>query len=955
MKQINHTLFITFFLMFLLLATSAHAVGPFVDNGDGTVSDEVTGLMWQQTDDGVTRTWEDACQACEELELAGYNDWRVPSVEELKSIVDYSKYDPSISDGIFNNVKSSYYWSGSTYADGTDGAWRVVFGYGGVGNYGKTIGSFVRCVRSGSYWSFDPLDYLVIKNDNIVEDTQKELEWQREDDGVERTWEVACQYCEDLVLDGHSDWRIPDVEELSSIVDYTRYNPSIPANIFNNVKTINYWSGSTRASNTDFAWLVHFYHGNVGYASKPYDKYVRCVRSGSSGSFDPLTFSILASEEEGYAPLVVSFSCTVSSGSSPYEYEWDFGDGSAASSQQNPVHTYDVSGVYAVICKVTDSAGEELSKSVAVEVLEREELAVTLQVSPSSGKTGQEFSFSCTAVSGNPPYTYLWDFGDDSAASSQQNPSHIFDVADYYSVLCTVNDTTGQRCTETILIDVQQSQELVIAPLEATLTSGVAPLLTTFFCEVTSGNPPYTYSWNFGDGTQAVSQESPEHTFHSPGTFTVRCTVTDAVGQTASGTIAIETSEKTSKAIIIAGGGPYEENAIWEDTVTCVQIAYRALRNQGYEEENIYFISPDNGIDIDGDGDLDVDAYATLDEVYNAVTYWSVFSNPPDELLIYMTDHGGVGKFMLNEDQEWLYARDLDLWLDTIQRNMDVDVILVYDACYSGSFIQYMTPPPGKLRILITSSGPDEAASFADDTLYSFSYQFWAKIIQSGSLYNGFTSGTTQMCGRQTPQIEANWILQDGSNIVPNEKEDKSIASTVRLGKGYGLAAVPPVIGEMPDTMTLDGSESARLWAGSIITASGGLDRVWAMVIPPDAYSGSADVPVTGLPVVELLDGDSDGVYDALYDGFGKTGTYEVNFFAMYTVMSGDLEVEVISDPVMTTVIQTGSGTLNIDTPDKYVTMTNDGAVCRVPSGYVYHVYGCQGTNSVVIESGAGA
>ncbi|WP_186441046.1 DUF1566 domain-containing protein [Desulfamplus magnetovallimortis] len=780
----------------------------------------------------------------------------------MKSIVDYTSYDPSISNEIFNNIKNNWYWSGSADANIPVYAWFVGFTSGNVGSYSTEYDLYVRCVRSESYWSFYPLDYLIIKNDNIIEDNQKELEWQREDDGVKRTWEAACQYCENLVLDGHSDWRIPDVEELSSIVDYTIYNPSISNEIFNNVKSSYYWSGSKHAYLTSYAWYVHFLGGRVEGNAKSKSYYVRCVRSGST------SFSISASEEYGYVPLLVSFSCTVSSGSSPYEYEWDFGDG--------------------------------------------------------------------------------------SEASIQQNPSHVFNVAGYYSVLCTVTDSSGQRFTETINIDVQQSQELVLEPLEATLTSGVAPLLTTFFCEVASGNPPYTYSWNFGDGTQAVSQERPEHIFQSQGIFTVRCTVTDAAGQRASGTISIETSEKTSKAIIIAGGGAYETNAIWEDTVTCVQIAYRALRNQGFEEEKIYFISPDNEIDIDGDGDFDVDAYATLDEVYNAVTFWTVSSNPPDELLIYMTDHGGVGKFMLNEDQEWLYASDLDLWLDTIQKNMDVDVILVYDACYSGSFIQYMTPPPGKLRILITSSGPDEPASFADDTLYSFSYPFWVRIIQSGSLYNGFTSGTTQMCGRQIPQIEANWILQDGLNIVPNEKDDKEIANTIRLGKGYALAAVPPVIEDVPETIALDGRDSARLWAGSIITASGELDRVWAMVIPPDAYSGSADVPVTGLPVVELRDGDSDGVYEALYDGFGKKGIYEVNFFAMYKVMSGDLEVEVISDPVMTTVIQTGSGTLNIDTPDKYVSMTNDAAVCRVPSGYVYHVYGCQGSNSVVIESGSG-
>lgn len=62
-----------------------------VDNGDGTITDEATGLMWQQADDGTARNWQDSLAYAEGLELAGYSDWRLPNTKELQSIVDYSR------------------------------------------------------------------------------------------------------------------------------------------------------------------------------------------------------------------------------------------------------------------------------------------------------------------------------------------------------------------------------------------------------------------------------------------------------------------------------------------------------------------------------------------------------------------------------------------------------------------------------------------------------------------------------------------------------------------------------------------------------------------------------------------------------------------------------------------------------------------------------------------------
>jgi len=119
----------------------------FTDNGDGTVSDNSTGLMWQQQDDGALRNWESALGYCEDLTLAGHTDWRLPDIKELRSIVDNTRYSPAIDLTYFPNTKLSWYWSSSTYASSSNVAWGVYFGNGYVGDYYKAYTFYVRCVR----------------------------------------------------------------------------------------------------------------------------------------------------------------------------------------------------------------------------------------------------------------------------------------------------------------------------------------------------------------------------------------------------------------------------------------------------------------------------------------------------------------------------------------------------------------------------------------------------------------------------------------------------------------------------------------------------------------------------------------------------------------------------------------------------------------------------------------
>ena len=79
------------------------------------------------------------------------------------------------------------------------------------------------------------------------------------------------------------NWRVPTIEELTFIIDYTKYNPST---LLPGMKASSYWSSTTYAYGTIFAWGVGFGIGGVGYGDKGYGYYVRCVRGGQSGLFN---------------------------------------------------------------------------------------------------------------------------------------------------------------------------------------------------------------------------------------------------------------------------------------------------------------------------------------------------------------------------------------------------------------------------------------------------------------------------------------------------------------------------------------------------------------------------------------------------------------------------------------------------------------------------------------------
>ncbi|MAG63454.1 hypothetical protein CMO84_08030 [Candidatus Woesearchaeota archaeon] len=219
----------------------------YLDNGDGTVSDLNTGLMWQQSPDFDTkRSWSACATYADALVLAGHSDWRLPTVKELYSLIDFrgsSTANPAVP-----YIDTTYFafeypdpssgdrpidvqfWSSTAYVgttmNGDATAFGVNFADGRIKGYpsgtlpnGTQFERYVRCVRGTTTYG---VNNFVDNGDGTITDVATNLMWAKSDSTTPLDWEAALAYAENSTLAGATDWRLPNVKELQSIVDYTR-------------------------------------------------------------------------------------------------------------------------------------------------------------------------------------------------------------------------------------------------------------------------------------------------------------------------------------------------------------------------------------------------------------------------------------------------------------------------------------------------------------------------------------------------------------------------------------------------------------------------------------------------------------------------------------------------------------------------------------------------------------
>ena len=263
----------------------------------------------------TTYSTEDFINALNSSHFGGYTDWRLPSVNELKSIVNYGIPDslPAITKEYFPNTQASVYWSSDTYPyyiAYPDSSWFVYFFDGSNGYSSKSQRGYVRAVRGGQLSSAAP---YTDNGDGTVTDTSTGLMWQQSASTDEMIWEDALSYCVNLKFAGYTDWRMPTIKELCSLVEYsTTYSGlTINTTFFLNTQSFGYWTSTTNTSDPADAWSLNFYNGYDNYNYKDNSYFIRAVRGGQSGAANSPVISVSpliqnVNNDAGTTPFSVS-------------------------------------------------------------------------------------------------------------------------------------------------------------------------------------------------------------------------------------------------------------------------------------------------------------------------------------------------------------------------------------------------------------------------------------------------------------------------------------------------------------------------------------------------------------------------------------------------------------------------------------------------------------------------
>ncbi len=231
--------------------TVRHAFS-YVVNPGGTVTDETTGLTWAQST-GEKITWDGAVAGAAGSTLGDYDDWRLPTIKELYSLINFDGVgataqaastpfiDADTFDFQYGDTSAGerfidcQYWSATKYTSTTMNNDATVFGVnfadGRIKGYpqyepgtNETVGQemYALYVRGNTGYG---VNKFVDTGGGAIADNATSLMWAQADSGVGMNWQAALAWAQQANTEnylGHSDWRLPDAKELQSIVDYTR-------------------------------------------------------------------------------------------------------------------------------------------------------------------------------------------------------------------------------------------------------------------------------------------------------------------------------------------------------------------------------------------------------------------------------------------------------------------------------------------------------------------------------------------------------------------------------------------------------------------------------------------------------------------------------------------------------------------------------------------------------------
>lgn len=182
--------------------------------------------------------------------------------------------------------------------------------------------------------------------------------------------------------------------------------------------------------------------------------------------------------------------------------------------------------------------------------------SLTAEIIPNAttGEVPATFEFEAAIAGGAGLYTISWDFGDGSEGSDERIVFHTFEQAGTYNVSLNVTDTSNQTAFDSMEITVEEALPIASVEITSNGTEGIAPATFEFETSVVGGTGPYTYLWNFGDGSSSeeIDDDTVLHTFEQAGTYTATLTVTDSAGQTGTDTQQVNVEEPPANGTTIA-------------------------------------------------------------------------------------------------------------------------------------------------------------------------------------------------------------------------------------------------------------------------------------------------------------------------------------------------------------------------------------------------------------------
>ncbi len=401
-----------------------------------------------------------------------------------------------------------------------------------------------------------------------------------------------------------------------------------------------------------------------------------------------------------------------------------------------------------------------------------------------------------------------------------------------------VSDAKLVSAQATIII----SGEVEVAPAVVRLSAGSA---ATFTASGGSGD----FSWTVNGGSCVLSADRDETcsytAFESSGQYSVKA----QAGSGESFTSRVIVTDPVGRAIVVVGGGLVDSNRQVEALNSLGHLAYETLLARGFEPDQIMYLNPDATQAYDGDGDGyadDVDGAPTPAALQAAILDWATADlgvdnpgvGPGVPLIIYMVDHGGDDSFLINftaagAGQE-VTPTQLDSWIDAVQGGdtsnpNGVDVVVIYDACRSGSFLDEVGGG-GSDRIVITSSASSESAYFGVSGTISFSQFFWQRVRTGATLKSAFNDAAAALAtwATQTPWLDDNG---SGTYAATGDGKDGDAADLFVVGADFVTGAVLPELTPRGDAL-LEG-DSLDIYSGILYASSSEISAMFAILTPP--------------------------------------------------------------------------------------------------------------------------